>query len=74
MFLTLNILLDQTIHNVLIQFSQIIYSSAKLITGLFISCMQTSGTASLQQQTHINLSLSLYAGQLKLLTPHLQPI
>ena len=61
-------------HNVLIQVAQIIYSSAKLITVLFISCMQTSGTASLQQQTHMNLSLPLYAGQLKLLRPRLQPI
>ena len=41
------------------------YSSAKLITGLFISVMQTSGSSHLTAtHTHINLSLPLYAGQL----------
>ena len=47
LLLTFNILLESKVLN----FSQITYSSAKLITGLFITFIQTSGSGHLTAVT-----------------------
>ena len=64
MFLTLNILLESMII-IMHYFSQIIYSSAKLILQDYLLALcRHPGASILQQQTHINLTLPLIAGQL----------